>query len=457
MNERPKQIPVKRRRWPRILLAVLVVFATLYAGYRYTLHRMVEAKLDEIRKQGYPVTLAELDKCYPQVPAGENAADVYLEAFKHLPGRHNSDTNLPIVGDAELPPRTAPMPPEMQQAVERYLAANREVLDLLHEAAAKRACRYPLNMLDADMAIKSKMIIFSPIRRIRQGARLLDLDALSASAVGDPQRATDAVASSLALAQSLGDRSLPVSYAAGQTCLRLTISSLEQALNRTAFTEQQLVELSAAFRKVETEDAFTRAIIGERALANEQWKEIRDGKVSVQEEMVHLPGPGDTGEKFDPEIAAIYRRSGLVDLDYLVYLGFLRGLIESSSVPFPTRFERIDSLTRNAQKWRLHPLARMEAYLWGYLARRDARFIAQLRVVCTVIAVERYRLANGTVPDSSSVLAPQFLAAVPTDPFDGQPLRYKKLGKGYVVYSVGEDGKDDGGDEKKDITFTVER
>jgi len=26
-----------------------------------------------------------------------------------------------------------------------------------------------------------------------------------------------------------------------------------------------------------------------------------------------------------------------------------------------------------------------------------------------------------------------------------------------VVYSVGEDGKDDGGDEKRDVTFIVER
>jgi hypothetical protein len=26
-----------------------------------------------------------------------------------------------------------------------------------------------------------------------------------------------------------------------------------------------------------------------------------------------------------------------------------------------------------------------------------------------------------------------------------------------VVYSVGEDGKDDGGDEKKDVTLVVER
>jgi hypothetical protein len=61
---------------------------------------------------------------------------------------------------------------------------------------------------------------------------------------------------------------------------------------------------------------------------------------------------------------------------------------------------------------------------------------------------------------------PTYLAAVPTDPFDGQPLRYKKLAKGYIVYSVGENGKDDGGDQTvsartgwktPDITFTVER
>jgi hypothetical protein len=36
-------------------------------------------------------------------------------------------------------------------------------------------------------------------------------------------------------------------------------------------------------------------------------------------------------------------------------------------------------------------------------------------------------------------------------------LRYKKLAKGYVVYRIGEDGKDDAGDEKKDETFIEER
>jgi hypothetical protein len=84
------------------------------------------------------------------------------------------------------------------------------------------------------------------------------------------------------------------------------------------------------------------------------------------------------------------------------------------------------------------------------------------------MALEQYRLAKGSLPNSLSVLTPEFLSAIPTDPFDpvSAGLLYKKLAKGYVVYSVGENGKDDGGDgtisartnwEPADITFTVER
>jgi hypothetical protein len=40
---------------------------------------------------------------------------------------------------------------------------------------------------------------------------------------------------------------------------------------------------------------------------------------------------------------------------------------------------------------------------------------------------------------------PDLLRAVPTDPFDGRPLRYRRDPEGAVVYSVGPDGKDNGG------------
>jgi hypothetical protein len=83
------------------------------------------------------------------------------------------------------------------------------------------------------------------------------------------------------------------------------------------------------------------------------------------------------------------------------------------------------------------------------------------------MAVERYRLARGALPSSLGDLVPAYLDIVPEDPFTGQPLRYEKLGRGFVVYSVGPDGRDDGGWEEPpydlrrggqyDLTFTVER
>ena len=41
---------------------------------------------------------------------------------------------------------------------------------------------------------------------------------------------------------------------------------------------------------------------------------------------------------------------------------------------------------------------------------------------------------------------PQLLSAVPLDPMSGRLLRYRLNASGFVLYSVGEDGRDDGGD-----------
>ena len=99
---------------------------------------------------------------------------------------------------------------------------------------------------------------------------------------------------------------------------------------------------------------------------------------------------------------------------------------------------------------------------------REAESDAHLRLAIAAVAVERFRAANDRLPSRLEDLAPRFLSAVPLDPFTGQPLQYKQLPRGYVIYSLDRDGQDDGGKEKPanrksadkssyDITFTVER
>jgi hypothetical protein len=70
---------------------------------------------------------------------------------------------------------------------------------------------------------------------------------------------------------------------------------------------------------------------------------------------------------------------------------------------------------------------------------------AYLRCMSTALAAERCRQANKSWPISLDKLCPQFLAAVPRDPFDGEPLRYRHVEDGAVIYSVSSDRTDDKG------------
>jgi len=65
------------------------------------------------------------------------------------------------------------------------------------------------------------------------------------------------------------------------------------------------------------------------------------------------------------------------------------------------------------------------------------------RVAC---ALERNRLANGKFPETLDALSPQFIGKIPHDIIDGKPLRYKPTEGGYVLYSVGWNQTDDGGE-----------
>src|SRR5262249_897548 len=78
---------------------------------------------------------------------------------------------------------------------------------------------------------------------------------------------------------------------------------------------------------------------------------------------------------------------------------------------------------------------------------------AELRCAIVALAVERFRLANGQWPSALSDLTPAFLAQLPVDPFDGQPLHYRPTADGVMIYSIGPDGIDDGGtlDPTKDF------
>jgi len=79
--------------------------------------------------------------------------------------------------------------------------------------------------------------------------------------------------------------------------------------------------------------------------------------------------------------------------------------------------------------------------------RRAVEIETARRMLITAIALERYRLRRGQYPAKLADLTPDILRTVALDPMDGEPLRYRRREDGtFQLYSVGDDGKDDGGD-----------
>jgi hypothetical protein len=65
------------------------------------------------------------------------------------------------------------------------------------------------------------------------------------------------------------------------------------------------------------------------------------------------------------------------------------------------------------------------------------------RVTQTLCALRHFHSQHNMLPDDLKALVPDYLAAIPLDPYDGKALRYSKIQK--RLWSVGEDGKDEGG------------
>lgn len=83
------------------------------------------------------------------------------------------------------------------------------------------------------------------------------------------------------------------------------------------------------------------------------------------------------------------------------------------------------------------------------LLARTARTEALRQLALAAIALERYRHVHGKLAPTLEALVPEFLSKKPIDSLDGQPLRYQPHADGtFLLYSVGEDGRDDGGDPR---------
>jgi hypothetical protein len=237
------------------------------------------------------------------------------------------------------------------------------------------------------------------------------------------------------LGDSLRRQTVLLTYLVRIACHAVALTGLERALNTTNLTEQQLAELNDVLTEVAATTDLTEAIVGERCYLIELCQ--------------NPPLQNSPAGRIIRGLGGFMMAIALNDV-----LNYTTDCLDAARLPSTQRQARFSEIDNDANgcSFLLHPALKILVPSMIRVAGLDLRFHAHVQLARIALAVERYRLATGGEPPAQlEALVPRFLEQVPIDPFDGWPIRYRRLEPGYLLYSVDTDGQDNGGRERSEV------
>ncbi len=416
------------------IVALAVLGLLVLAGYLYDLHwkKKVEAKLAEFRAAGQPVTWEEVLATREQIPDDENSALILLDAFAHLK-RIEGEYSAELVYAYRTPSGSGARHSEpVREMILEYLQANVDALTLIGQAAQFRRGAYPL-----DAGQDPHEADFCWLADLRAAVRLCAIEAVYRAEAGDCEGAVRSLVNGRRVVASLGDcpqlleRMMRIGTSGIWRC------AVERVLEVCQLSPDQIRLLVDEAKQEQAQPSMRLALLSERLLG------LRCASASARE----LIGLSDRTDEDVPLGLHFYVAvPGLQEKDVLSYLSFMDELLRSCSMTPRERWRRTQQLLE--ESWQASAFYGFCTMLLPTVCRAvgvDVERGANLHALAVGLAVEQWRLAHGRWPDSLAELVPEFLKAVPEDPFSDGAIRYGKTEDGVVVYSVGQDGQDNGG------------
>ena len=341
-----------------------------------------------------------------------------------------------------------PIPPAGMPAAQAVLYAfegRRAVLDQITEAARRPRAQYDLRYADGPNALLPHLAIHKSMAgklRTRSAARV---------AAGDTAGAAEDIDTILRLAELTGEDPVLIGYLVRVAIQSSAFSAFWDGTSQHAWSDAQLAAFQRRFEGLKQRDSLVQAFRGERLFGKTCFELMREGRLNP-ETLDAMDGGGDgfSGGAM-PKAWLLQNQayhSRVMDqvVDALQRCDPERGIAAKGSI---WETERIDQTVFDTANRRFHPYRILTHMLLPSLAKVHAkadRSLTTSRLAITVAALERHRLATGTYPKSLDDLVPRFLVAVPLDPMDGQPLRYRLNADGtFTLYGVGTNHADDNG------------
>jgi hypothetical protein len=419
------------------LLLVVVGIVAVF-GYQAWQRRQDEEKLRAV--------LVELDRSEPGWRLGD------LEAARAPVAE--ADNSAPVIAraatllgnywpDADFEGRFDSLEPEEQLTEEQVVSLRwkldgaRSALDEARNLVGKPNGRYPMNFapnpLNA-MKLTHQM-------ETRSVTLLLMYDGWRRAHDGDRHGAAESCRAAFHAARCIGEDPLIISQLVRLADVAVASRLVERVLAQIELGPDDLQALQRLVEQEEQYPGWEISLRGERAFQHEVFEAFESGVIPLDKADI---------KEFQPSwFDSLTGRSerDLMRAQHPVTLTWLTEYLRVARRPESERETAQAALDRRLDA-EGSPLGFTRTLLPALrnLESSYRRNKALLRCLAAALAVERYRLLHKQGwPESLQRLTPDLLPAVPTDPYDGQPLRYRRTETGVVVYSVGPDRTDNDG------------
>lgn len=410
-----------RKRWIVLIVVALVAAAGGVFAYWASSRTSDGLRhiLDARREAGEPVTYAEIQaRRAPITGDGETVADV-ISRIAELVVASPGPTSQGVFGDGDgvIGEFFDGISSEKIERSRKYLEARRPALLGLDAIANMEAGRFEIsyegNYIDAFISQAP------PLRRI---LKLLLLDATIKLIDHDTEAAVAHVPLFFRIISPLVHEPDMIAQLTRMAAAQSSAKILQSGLRVGTLDDATLANMDEEFRSFLALYTMKWSLWGERA-----------GMLELHEARVGSPGL--------KRAILLVAFSGDKDKG----VGFLNSLIDTQDDPA--------KLLRAAKKIKgdlvklskRHLVTKLFAESLPNYVRIHVQCLAVIRAIRLLIAVERFRLRNDRMPAALDELVPTYIDAIPIDPFDQTPLKLITRDAMLIVYSVGDDGVDDGG------------
>lgn len=416
--------------WPLVGLAAMFVLTKAVAfGTLLFIDNAVAAQVRPLRNEAAGM----MQSLLPAPPAADDdAAPLYLRAFAALEADKavtaaDSPLSKPALADVSGADVTA------------MLARHAATLELLRRAADKPGCRFT-----RDWTRPSIDMLLPEMAEIRGAARLQAVAARRAAADGDAQTALRDVVRLHRMATHAAAEPVLICGLVGQAIDTIALETLVSVLPTLTPEDMPLLDDAELRDLLATPIAYGRHFIGEEAFGLATLADLAEGRHS-------LASLNGSAEGTSNALSTLLYRCFLLPADVAGYRGVMqryRAVTAGGSTPM--RYSSVEAQLKDIES----QIRDRRVGLFGALmlpslhnvVANQVKAVALHRAADVLVAATRARLAKGTLPESADGLVPMAFAAVPRDPFAADaPLRSARTADAWTVYSVGANGKDDGG------------